>query len=383
MTYLTITRIRFFFILLIIMSVGCSDESSEPTQDELIADQLQTIIDSKVGADFEGLVGVSVSIRVDGEERWSLVGGLSKVDQAVTSDMKFGVGSITKTAIAATILKLEEEGLLNIDDPLNDYIDFANPNVSPSITIFQLLSHFSGVEDFLRHPDLWPTVESDLDSPLPTDQLVSYIGDPTNEPGIEHEYSNSNYLLLALIIEEVTGQTAGAAMRERFWDPLQLNNIFFGAHDDFIEPLAGAWRDGDGDGTLEDITAEYRDAYNSVFYGPAGMFSSASDLSMWAYHLYGGNALSEASRTKMMTSYVNIPHPTFVGYGLGTRKNIYVGRNTFGHTGGVRGYGAAMFYEPSQKVSIAMLNNQSRSEDGPQLRHELVEELLAVVFRSL
>ncbi len=104
---------------------------------------------------------------------------------------------------------------------------------------------------------------------------------------------------------------------------------------------------------------------------------------MWAQHLYNGNAISENSRQIMMTSYYDIPDPVFTGYGLGVRRNIYAGRTMWGHTGGMRGYGTAMFYDPISHVSIAMLNNQSLSEDGPILRYELVNELLTLVFAEL
>ena len=78
----------------------------------------------------------------------------------------------------------------------------------------------------------------------------------------------------------------------------------------------------------------------------------------------------------MMSSYFDIPHPTFTGYGLGVRRNSYAGRTMWGHTGGMRGYGSHMFYDPTSKISMAVLNNQSRTSDGPTLRHELFEELM-------
>jgi CubicO group peptidase (beta-lactamase class C family) len=100
-------------------------------------------------------------------------------------------------------------------------------------------------------------------------------------------------------------------------------------------------------------------------------------------HLYNGNAISGDAKQKMLTSYFDIPDPVFTGYGLGVRRNKYAGRVMWGHTGGMRGYGSHMFYDPISKVSIAILNNQSRSDDGPILRHELIEALLVEVFKEL
>ena len=378
-------KIWFLFVVSVFL-VSCSSDDNtvvDPVlQDDDIVERLQTIIDEKVGTDTDKLVGVSVSIRVDGEERWQLTGGLSKLNVPTTSNMRFGIASITKTVVAATTLKLEEEGLLSLEDPISDYLTLNSPNVDESATIFQLLSHWTGINGYFT-TDLWDVVEGNLDTPLTPLEVSQYILEPTNAPGVTHEYSNSNYLLLGMIIEEVTGQTVGEVMRERFWTPLQLNNVYFGANENIQGTIATPWRDGDGNGTLEDISDEYRAAYHSVFYCAADVFTTASDLSMWAKHLYGGNALTEVSRQKMMTSYFDYGHPIFLGYGLGVRKNVYAGRTMWGHTGGMRGYGSHMFYDPISKVSIAVLNNQSRSEDGPALRQELIDELLAEVFNEL
>nr|WP_299384773.1 serine hydrolase domain-containing protein [Allomuricauda sp.] len=374
------------FLLLVVSSCSSdaagSNDDQNPPEEESIETRLQTIVDEKVGTDADKLVGVSVSIRVDGEERWSLQGGISKLGVPITKNMRFGVGSITKTVVAATVMKLVDEGLLNLEDTIADWIDLSSENVDSSITVYQLLTHSSGLFGYMYN-DLWAMAEADLETPIPQETLFGFIGPPTNEPGVAHEYSNSNYLILGLIIEAATEKTVGEVMREKFWTPLNLNEIYFGTNETIAGTWAAPWRDSNGDGTLQDIEDEFGPAYHSIFYCAADVFATASDLSMWAQHLYNGNAVSEASRTNMMTAHFDIPDAEFVSYGLGTREVIFHGRSTYGHTGGMRGYGAYMFFDPISKVSIAMLNNQSRSADGPQLRHELVIELLGEVFDEL
>ncbi len=83
-----------------------------------------------------------------------------------------------------------------------------------------------------------------------------------------------------------------------------------------------------------------------------------------------------------MTRYFEFEHPVSVGYGLGVREVVFDGKILWGHTGGMRGYGSYMFFDPATNVSIAMLNNQSNSPNGPLLRYELVNELLCEVFGS-
>tara|TARA_Y100000385_G_scaffold290182_1_gene362284 strand:+ start:1457 stop:2296 length:840 start_codon:yes stop_codon:yes gene_type:complete len=279
-------------------------------------------------------------------------------------------------------MKLVDEGILTLEDTIEDWLTLDLENVDNSITIMQLLSHFTGLDGYFQS-ELWDIVEADKFTPIPAIQVANFIGEPTNEKGVTHEYSNSNYLILGLIIKAATNKTVGEVMREKFWGPLALSNIYFGANELIPEPIASPWRDNDGDGTLEDIKSDYGPAFHSIFYCAADVFSTASDLSMWAQHLYNGNAISESSKNKMTTSYFDIPHPTFIGYGLGARQNSYQGHIMWGHTGGMRGYGSHMFYDPDTKVSIAILNNQSRSAEGPTLRHELIDELLTIVFESL
>jgi len=374
-------KISVWILALLLLSCSSDDSTDTPPDEDLLFKlKLQSIIDSKTGDD--KLVGVSVSIHVDGEERWNLQGGISDDNTPIHDNMRFGIASITKTVVAATTMKLVDEGILTLDDTIDDWLTLGATNVNNTATIFQLLNHFSGIDGYM-YPELWNRVESNLSTPIPQIELVDYIGPKTNDPGVTHEYSNSNYLLLGLIIEKATGKTVGEVMRDKFWTPLQLNNTYFGTNESIIGSIATPWRDSDGNGTLEDISSEFDAAYHSVFYCAADVFTTASDLSMWAQHLYNGNAISESSKLKMLTSYFNIPHPTFTGYGLGVRRNVYAGRTMWGHTGGMRGYGSHMFYDPISKVSIASLNNQSRSENGPVLRHELVEELLTEVFNKV
>ncbi len=374
------------FILILafaIALIGCSsndDTSTENVANIPIEERLQNIIDERVGED--KLIGVSVSVRVGSEELWKLVSGNSKLNVPIESDMRFGIASITKTVVAATTMKLIDDGVLSLDDTIGDWLSLNNPNINESITIFQLLAHFTGIEDYFAGVDLWPNVEANLDIALTPLEVSEHIGTPINMPGVTHEYSNSNYLLLGMIIEASTNKTLGEVMREKFWTPLGLNNIYFGANEPVLGTIATPWRDTDGNGTLETIANQYGPAYHSVFYGAADVFSTASDLSMWAQHLYNGNAISENSKRLMLTSYFDIPHPTFTGYGLGVRRNVYAGRTVWGHTGGMRGYGSHMFWDPINNLSIAILNNQSRSVNGSTLRHELIEALLSEIFQE-
>lgn len=233
--------INISLFLLLILFLSCSSNDNQPEENEeeqaeiSIEERLQAIVDAKVS---DGLKGVSVSIRVNGQEQWGLVGGFSSETETVTTNMKFGIASITKTVVAATILKLEEEELLSLDDTIGDWLMLESENIDDNITIFQLLNHLTGLKGYFQHPDIWTRVEGDLATPIPSEELVTYVGEPIFSVGERYEYSNSNYLILGLIIKAVSGQTVGEAMRARFWDPLGLANTYFGTDEDVVEPMA-------------------------------------------------------------------------------------------------------------------------------------------------
>lgn len=381
----TTVRIKLVVILTLFSIIACSksDDASPQDNESSLQEKLQATIDSRIGGDSQ-LKGVSVSIRVGNNELYSLVGGVSEDGIPITSNMKFGIASITKTAVAASILKLEEEGLLSLDDTIGDYLTIDSPNVDNDITIFQLLNHLTGLKGYFQHPDIWPTVEGNLDTAIPYEDLVDFIGEPLFEPGTEYSYSNSNYLILGLIIRAAAGEEVGTVMRSRFWNPLTLNDTYFGSDEAVVGPIASPWRDNDGNGTLENIAPDFRAAYHSVFYTAADLFTTASDLSSWSQLLYNGNALSEASKAKMLDFLdIDSGDPYWSGYGLGVRRFHFHGRELWGHTGGMRGYGTFMLYEPTSDLSIVLLNNQSRSVNGPLYRFLIIDEMLQLLFNEL
>ncbi len=128
-----------------------------------------------------------------------------------------------------------------------------------------MLAHFTGINGYFT-TELWDRVEGNLETALSPMDVTDYILVPTNVPGVTHEYSNSNYLLLGMIIEAATGKTVGEVMRDKFWTPLNLDNIYFGANESVVDPIATPWRDYNGDGILEDIANQFGPAYHSIFY---------------------------------------------------------------------------------------------------------------------
>jgi D-alanyl-D-alanine carboxypeptidase len=159
----------FSTILVFIVILSCSDDACvepEPTatgEFQEILNRALTIYDVK---------GASAAVMIPGEEIWFGVAGESEENVAVTSDMLFCAGSVTKSYIAALILKLVEQGVLTLEDSLYQWLP-AYPHVDSTITIRQLLNHTSGIADYNNHPDIWSTIALDLSRYWTPEEIVT------------------------------------------------------------------------------------------------------------------------------------------------------------------------------------------------------------------
>jgi len=304
--------------------------------------------------------GVSAAILFPDGSLWAGVSGVAITSKGtpVTTDTLFSVGSITKTFVAALIGRLARIGTIGLDDPLARYVpDFPN---AANIAIRQLLNHTSGIRDLFEVLDT-----AILANPAATwtvDQVLAHIGKPYFEPGTDYHYSNTDYVLLGLVIEKATGRTVGDLVRAAFLTPLALNHTYLqteeevqGAKAHGYMPTGGVPRDNSA-GTMLPFTAE---ATAASFAG--AYVSTASDLAVWADALYGGRVLDEATLAAMadVTASRAGPHKPLhlYGYGLGFEETTIAGQVGWGHQGHLDGFWSAMEYVPAYNVTIVVLTN--------------------------
>lgn len=377
-----------FVILLALFAlfVGCGKDPISPKL--TLAEQLQTALDDKRTSN--NLIGVSVAVIVPGQETWLGVSGMSDptTSEKIRPEMLFGIGSITKTFSAALILKLAEEGRLTLEDSLHKWLP-SFENIDSTITLRQLLNHTSGIFNFNDHSDFWPAVMADLTKFWTPEEVLTLVKEPSFPRGSSWEYSNTNYILLGMIIKEVTGSQVSTELRNRFFKPLSLNSTFLAVEDQLSGDIAHNWSvfvdaDGtpdDGDGTLDDISSLPRTAMFSILWTTGAMFSTAEDLARWARALYEGEVIGQAYLDQMLTfhpatlSWV----PPLTGYGLGTGRLTWSGKEFWGHGGtyGQAGYASGVIYSPEDGVTIAILINHVVGYD---IRISIVDALLKVVL---
>lgn len=290
--------------------------------------------------------GGAVLIARDGKPIVSRGYGLANVELNVpnTAQTKFRIGSLTKQFTAAAILLLQERGKLNVRDGICKYLADC-PAAWQPITIHQLLTHTSGIPNITALPD-W---EAKKTLPATTAQTVARFRDLPLEfkPGEQFKYSNSNYLLLGLIVEKASGVTYEAFMKDNVFAFLKMADSGL-EHSERILKNRAAGYSLDGETV---INASYVDM--NLPFAAGALVSTVEDLLRWDQALYGESFLSKKSLDAMFT-----PEKNGYGYGIGvgTVKN----RRLIAHTGGIEGFSAHISRYPDQRATvIVLLNNDN------------------------
>jgi D-alanyl-D-alanine carboxypeptidase len=288
---------------------------------------------------------------------------------------QFRIASISKTFIAAEVLKLAETGKIKLDDPLDVYLP-ETPN-GGKVTIRHLLSHRSGYFDPIHDdPGFIPYIAGHLERQWTRDEMlaITFEHDLFFQPGTGYRYSNSNYMLLGLVIEKVTQRSLGQVLTSDLIVPLDLERTLYTTpatdtqQTDLVlgyitHPLTGE--------TVVSTTIPYATVVSTSV---DTMISNASDLLRWSRSLYGNESvvLESHSKEQMLTFDEIGP------YGLGVfRSDTPIGVS-FGHGGETAGYLSLMEYYPAQDLSMVILvNADAPSIDPGALR----DELLAILFQ--
>lgn len=353
-------------------------EKSPPAQDlpELpYAAELQTALDRAL-QEGQGKhdLGISAAVLVPGYEPWLGVSGSSQPGVPITADMLFNMGSIAKSLEAALALQLAEEGALDLDRPISDWLP-EYPRVDARITVRQLLNHTSGIYNVFEHPDFpWVGPGVDYEKEWPVAEVFErFVGEPYGPPGEVQHYSSSNYLLLTAILEQTMGTPVPGEIGRRFLEPLALDNTFMsmGALPPARFSMAHPWLDVNGDGRLQDYGGVPQTWIASMTH-PV-LYATPLDMARWMNALYGEKrVLSEDALAQMLAVPESaLPDPEGGRYGLGVVDfSKIVGVPVIGHGGSALGYSAAALYLPEKEIALAWSINTG--ESPPELANELM-----------
>jgi D-alanyl-D-alanine carboxypeptidase len=273
--------------------------------------------------------------------------GFSFDKNAISTKNRFCIGSCTKMFTAVTVLKLQEKGLLNINDSVYRYLQ-RHKFIDSTITIKQLLNHTSGLTDILKNgfqnePFINP--HGDFSDKV----LFSRIDTIDFEKGSRYKYCNTNYFLLAKIIERVTDKSWEMNIQELIINPLNLKNTF-PYHSNTISNLAHPIIDG------QDLNGTPKLANNILSQGSGNIVSDLLDLNTFIRAMLINKTLLHKNSLDQMTSFFQYKNTKT---GLGLFEDKYGNRVLLGHTGLQISYISYVFADQKTGESIIVLNNNA------------------------
>jgi D-alanyl-D-alanine carboxypeptidase len=323
---------------------------------------------------------VSATIIFPDGSTWTATSGMADVKRGtpVREDTAFALASISKTFTAAVVLDLVAEGRLSLEERVAKRLP--GLGIDPRVTVRQLLDHTSGLHDFFLNPSIDPALLKDRAADWTTKRSLRYVSKPYFRPGRGWHYSNTNYLLLGLVAEKVTGESLATEIRRRYLDPLGLTTAYYQGVEEPRGPVAHGYR-------FESLSAKARPIdlsdgtgvvpFRSVVSasdGAGSMAASSSDVARWARALYSGRATRPESLSLMLGGIDRIEGlRTAIPYGLGVQGIRIDGFPTYGHAGRFMGSRGVMRWLAGYDVTIVVLTNQSRVD--PSL---VAQSLLAV-----
>jgi D-alanyl-D-alanine carboxypeptidase len=315
--------------------------------------------------------GISVALVFPDGTTWVGTGGTADLAREVpiTPDTAFAVASITKTFTAALIMALAQDGDLTLDAPVTLYLPTLD--LDPKITVRQLLDHTSGLHDYFLDPKIDAALLEDPDRRWGAADALDYVGKPYFKPGRGWHYSNTNYLVLGLLAEEIGDAPLADQLRIRFLEPLGLSHTYYQPAEVPRGPVAHGYRFASAE--VDEPAVDLSDGTDVVPFtsvvtaaaGAGGMAASAGDVARWARALYAGGVLAQTS-VRAMVDDVALTERYRPGlpYGLGVQAVEVGGRPTLGHSGRLLGFRSVVRWLPEDGVTIAVLTNQSRTDPG-------------------
>jgi D-alanyl-D-alanine carboxypeptidase len=319
------------------------------------ATALQAILDRAASA----LPGVSATVIVAGRGTWSGAAGTADDAHAVEVDSSFGIASLTKTVIAAEIMLLADHGKLALSDPVSAHLPEDFTFDTNGATIANLLAMESGIPD----PGLDNTnYAADLMRDWSVREVLATVPADRSKPGDHFVYEDANYMLLGMVIAQVTGQTTAAALRSGVLADPRFAALVYQPEEKPIGPLALPHVDGR---LRPDILARGggylpSKAEASEGNGSGCMASDAGSLALWGYQLFGGAIVSLQS-IRSMTNFVG---GELGPYGMGVFDHTRLANGYFAPAVGNGGdddggYSSVLSVLPGQGIAIAVLTNEA------------------------
>lgn len=297
-----------------------------------------------------GVPSASVAVVQHGNIVYTQAYGSAQLDPnvAATPDMRYAIGSISKQFTSAAILLLEQQGKLSLDDHVSKWM----PDLTRAdeVTIRNLLSHTSGYQDFWPHDYVPPLMQKPM---APEKVLDRWAKKPLDfDPGSKWQYSNTNFLIAAQIVEDVSGQPIFTFVKEHILDPLDMSSaVNYDAGNMTAQDPTGYMRYGLG--PLRKAKPEG----SGWMSGAAELAMTPRDLAAWDISMINQSLLSPKSYHQLETE-VRLKNGVGTHYGLGVSVGMMNGHRMISHSGEVSGFTADNIVFPDDSAAVVVLTNQ-------------------------
>ncbi|MGA5820685.1 serine hydrolase domain-containing protein [Kitasatospora sp. NPDC094028] len=314
-----------------------------------------------------GSTAALAEVRDHGRVVWRGAAGTADLatGRPARADGVFRMGSVTKTLTATVTLQLVGEGRIGLDDPIEQYLPGTVPN-GRAVTVRQLLDHTAGLHDYLDNPQVLYHDEAGARAYLATGRWVEYTPQrlldlaaampPYFSPGQGWHYSNTDYVVVGMLIEQVTGRSWRTEVEQRIIQPLGLRHTSLPTASTAIPgPHAhGYLKFPEGPADVTRLSPTVGDAAG------AGI-SSTADLDRFQAALFGGRLLAPAQLAEMTAT---VPSPGLGGeYGLGVIRYTFSCGDFWGHLGGIPGYSTAVLGSRDGSRQFALSYNEYDKSD--------------------
>lgn len=341
----------------------------------------------------KGLPGITLLIR-DNKGEWAGSAGMADIGRNIPMSpcMVLKVASITKLYIGALTHILVEEGRFSLDDKVDPYLPEEVLKKVKNIrgaTIRQLMNHTTGIYDVITDNQFYLAVLNNPDKHWTAEELIRLVYDrkPYFDLGTSCYYSNTNTLLLSMVINRATGRPHDQLLREKILNPLGLSSTFYYSHEVLPPNTAQGYYDLFNNGTLANVTNYNTGSGN----GYGGVFSNVFDLARLVEVLFKDKTLLKPASLAAMTDFIaevdpdRNPNDLFLGAGAMKRyfnQPLASNNYAYGHTGRDLGYSGNAFYFPHQGITCTFLVNYGTSGNSNlrqvffDFQDELTNELM-------
>lgn len=334
--------------------------------------------------------GVQVALRSADNFTWTGVSGWADLHEGVALEPchQFMVGSVSKIMTGVLIMQLQDENILSVNDSLSRWLPeslIGEIENADKVTLVDLLHHTSGIRDYLGVEQFINAMNTPNFLESQEDKLAYIYGKSAEfEPGAEYGYSNTNYVLLGLVIERARGLTLWDAVDQYIAMPLNLETMEMGTH---LQPVP--------EGVARPYLADYGDSYFDIMQhavsdaatGDGGIASNMQDLNIFIEALFDGQLISDSALIQMKEMNV-VQEAGEASYGwpderYGLGLEIY---NTpygtgYGHTGGTSTYSTYLLHFPEEGATLAITYNGAAYQgNAEELKSEMFDRLLELLF---